>query len=152
MTSSTSSPWLRVASQGRRSLADAVSVASAAAGGESTPRWARPTQTRWGAEDSGQPLGQSHSPASDPADPMMQDRLQRAAVVEFDRGVQAPFVLVGPVDGRHVLGSSAEDSGSGLASQVGDGERSRVGHRVTAMPIREDRGPGPPDGRAGPAA
>jgi hypothetical protein len=83
---------------------------------------------------------------------MVQDRLQRAAVVEADRRVQTPFVLVGPLNGHHVLTSSAEGLLAGPATQVGDGEPGRVGHRLTAMPIREGRGPRPPDDRAGPAA
>jgi hypothetical protein len=53
---------------------------------------------------------------------MVQDRFQRAAVVEADRRGQAPFVLVGPIDGHHVLTSSAEGLLAGPASQVGDGE------------------------------
>src|SRR6266511_1908011 len=51
----------------------------------------------------------------------------------------------------HMLASSPEGLVAGPASQVGDGEPGGVGHRVTAMPIREGRGPRPPDGRAGPA-
>src|SRR6266508_207463 len=86
-----------------------------------------------------------------PAGPMVQDRLQRAAVVQLDPRVQAPFVLVGPINGHHMLASSPEGLVAGPASQVGDGEPGGVGHRVTAMPIREGRGPRPPDGRAGPA-
>src|SRR4030095_11315330 len=87
-----------------------------------------------------------------PAGPMVQYRLQRAAVVELDRRGQAPFVLVGPIDGHRVLTSGPEGLLAGPAAQVGDGERGRVGHRGTATPLREGRGPRPPDDRAGPAA
>src|SRR6266496_3267474 len=66
MTSSMSSPWLRVASQVRRSPAGAVSAASTSAAGESTPRWARPTKTRCGQKTPASPWGQSHSPSSGP--------------------------------------------------------------------------------------
>src|SRR6266508_4255350 len=74
-----------------------------------------------------------------------------AVLVQLDPRVQAPFVLVGPINGHHMLASSPEGLVAGPASQVGDGEPGGVGHRVTAMPIREGRGPRPPDGRAGPA-
>jgi hypothetical protein len=147
-----SSRWLRVASQGRRSPAGVVSAASAAAAGASTPRLGQADQDQVGAEAAGQCPGAVALTVQRPANPMVRDRRQRAAVVEADRRGQTPFVLVGPIDGHHVLTSSAEGLLAGPASQVGDGEPGRVGHRLTAMPIRQDRGSRPPDDRAGPAA
>jgi hypothetical protein len=51
-----------------------------------------------GAEEPGTPLGAVAVAVQQLAGAMVQDRLQFLAVVQGDRRVQAPFVLVRPVD------------------------------------------------------
>src|SRR5919201_6283147 len=108
-------------------------------------------QDQVGAEAPGLSLGAVALAVQRPAGPMVQDRLQPAAIVQLDRGVQAPFVLVGPSMAT-TCSQAARKAWSPArrrrSATVNPAEEVIVGH---AIPIREDPAPGPPDGRAGPA-